>query len=114
MHALCIVVRVVEVDDSLFVGPHDVFGQKLAGGEVTGHLAGHVVALHGHDSGVLVRVLLLHDFVVRVDQRQDLVIGGVLLALLVLHVAVDDVLACDGELVEGHQLVLHHVLDLLD
>ena len=36
------------------------------------------------------------------------------MALLVLLVAVDDVLARHGEAVEGHELVLHHVLDLLD
>ena len=114
MHVLREVVRVVEVDDALLVGLHHILGKQLAHREVLGDLACHVVALDGHDGGVLVGVLLLDLLVVRLDEAEDLVVRRVLLALLVLHVAVDDVLAGDGEAVEGHELVLDEVLDLLD
>jgi len=114
VHVLREVVGVVEVDDALVVGGHDVGGQQLAHGQVLGDLAGHVVALDADDGGVLVGVLLLDLLVVALDQREDLVVGGVLLALPGLHVAVDDVAAGDLEVVEGHELVLDEVLDLLD
>ncbi len=114
VHALRVVVGVVEVDDALLMGLDHVLGQQLAVREVAADLAGHVVALDGDHRRVLVGVLLLDDLVVGVDQRQDLVVGRVLASLLVLQVAVDDVLAGHGELVERHELVLDHVLDLLD
>ena len=115
VHALRVVVGVVEVDDALLMGLDHVLGQQLAVREVAADLAGHVVPLGGvHHRRVLVGVLLLDDLVVGVDQRQDLVVGRVLASLLVLQVAVDDVLAGHGELVERHELVLDHVLDLLD
>ena len=68
--------------------------QEQAHGDVLGNLACHIVALHGVDRGVLVRVLLLGLLVVALDERQDLVVGGVGLALERLVVAVGDVLAC--------------------
>ena len=114
VHVLREVVRVVEVDDALVVGLHDVGGEQLAHREVLGDLAGHVVALDRDHRGVLVGVLLLDLLVVALDEREDLVVGGVLVALLVLHVAVDDVLAGHLKVVERHQLVLDEVLDLLD
>ena len=92
----------------------DLFREQHARRQVFGDLACHVVALDGDDLGILVGVLLLDFLVVALDQRQDLVVGGVGLALEVLQVAVDDVLAGDLEAVERHDLVLDHVLDFLD
>ena len=81
MHVLGKVVRIVEVNQALVVSIHDLLGQQYALRQVLGNLAGHVVALNGVDGRVLVRVLLLDLFVVAFDQRQDLVVGRVLLAL---------------------------------
>ena len=114
MHVLRIVVGIVEVDDALLVGTHDLLGKEHAHGKVLGDLAGHVVALDRVDSRVLVGVLLLDVLVVALDERQDLVVGGVLLALEALHVAIDDVTTRDVIAVQSHDLVLDHVLDLLD
>ena len=114
VHVLGKVVRVVEVDDALVVGLHDLGGKQLAHREVLGDLAGHVVALNGDDGGVLVGVLLLDLLVVALDEGEDLVVRRVLVALLVLHVAVDDVAARDLEVVQAHELILDEVLDLLD
>ena len=112
VHVLREVVGVVEVDDALVVGFHHVGRQEQAHGDVLGNLSCHVVALHGVDRGVLVRVLLLGFLVVALDERQDLVVGGVGLALERLVVAIDDVLARDGVTTLRHDLVLDHVLDL--
>ena len=113
VHVLREVVGVVEVDDALVVGLHDLGGQQHALREVLGDLTGHVVALHGVHRGVLVGVLLLDLFVVALDEGEDLVVRGVLLALQTLQVAVDDVVAGHLELVQAHELVLDHVLNFL-
>ena len=114
VHVLRKVIGVVEVDDALIVGLNHLGGEQHALREVLGDLTGHVVALNRVDSWVLVRVLLLDLFVVALDERQDLVVGRVLLALEALHVAIDDVAAGDLEAVERHDLVLDHVLDFLN
>ena len=114
VHVLGEVVRIVEVNQALVVGIHDLLGQQHALRQVLGDLAGHVVALNGVDGRVFVRVLLLDLFVVAFDQRQDLVVGRVLLALQALNIAINDVVASDLIAVETHDLVLDQILDLLD
>ena len=114
MHVLGKVVRIVEVNQALIVCVHNLLGQQHALGQVLGDLAGHVVALNGVDGRVLVGVLLLDLFVVALDERQNLVIGRVLLALQALNIAIDDVVASDLVAVETHDLVLDQILDLLD
>ena len=54
VHVLGEVVRVVEVDDALVVSLHHLGGEQDALGQVLGDLAGHVVALHRVDRGILI------------------------------------------------------------
>ena len=68
MHVLGKVVGIVEVNQALVVGIHDLLRQQNALSQVLGNLAGHVVALNGVDGRVLVRVLLLDLFVIALDQ----------------------------------------------
>ena len=114
VHVLGKVIRIVEMDQALIMGIHDLLGQQHTLSQVLGDLAGHVVTLNGIDGRVLVGVLLLDLFVVALDQRQDLVIGRVLLALQALNIAIDDVMASDLVAVETHDLVLDQILNLLD
>ena len=114
VHVLGKVIRIVEVDQALIMGIHDLLGQQHALSQVLGDLAGHVVALNGVDGRVLVGVLLLDLFVIALNQRQDLVIGRVLLALQALNITIDDVVAGNLVAVETHDLVLDQILDLLD
>ena len=114
MHVLGKVVRIMEVNQTLIVSIHNLLGQQHTLGQVLGDLAGHVVTLNGIDGRVLVGVLLLDLFVVALDQRQDLVIGRVLLALQALNIAIDDVVAGNLIAVETHDLVLDQILNLLD
>ena len=114
MHVLGKVVGIVEVDQALIVGIHDLLGQQHTLSQVLGNLAGHIVTLDGIDGRVLVRVLLLDLFVIALDQRQNLVVGRVLLALQALNIAIDDVVASNLVAVETHDLVLDQILDLLD
>ena len=113
MHVLGIVIGVVEVDDALVVGVHDVLGQQDAVGDVAADLAGHIVPLGGVHHRVLVGVLLLGLLVVALDQAEDLVVGGVGLAHQRTGVAVGDVVLGHLKGAVGHDVVLHHVLDLL-
>ena len=114
VHVLGKVIRIVEMDQALIMGIHDLLGQQHTLSQVLGDLAGHVVTLNGIDGRILVGVLLLDLFVVALDQRQDLVIGRVLLALQALNIAIDDVMASDLVAVETHDLVLDQILNLLD
>ena len=113
VHVLGVIVGVVEVDDALLVGLHDVRRQQQPLTQVPGDLAGHVVPLGGVDHRVLVGVLLLGLLVAALDKAEDLLIGGVAAADQGAGIAVGDVVL--GHLVGavGHDLVLHQVLDLL-
>ena len=114
VHMLREVVRIVEVDDAFVVRAHHIGRKQQAHRDVLGHFARHIVALHGVHRGVLVGVLLLRLLVVALNEREDLVVGRVGMALQGLHVAVDDVLARHGVSALRHDLVFHHVLDFLD
>ena len=114
VHVLGKVIRIVEMDQALIMGIHDLLRQQHTLSQVLGDLAGHVVTLNGIDGRVLVGVLLLNLFVVALNQRQNLVVGRVLLALQALNIAIDDVMASDLVAVEAHDLVLDQILDLLD
>ena len=92
---------------------HDLTGQQQAVGDVTAHLAGHVVPLGGVHHRVLIGVLLLGLLVVALDEGEDLVIGGVGAAHQRAGVAVGNVVLGHLEGPVGHDVVLHHVLDLL-
>ena len=113
VHVLGEIVAVVEVDDALTVGLHDVLGQQDPIGDVTGDFAGHVVALGGVDDGVLVGVLLLGLLVVALDEAEDLVVGGVAAADKASGVAVGDVVLGDFKGAVGHDLLFHQILNLL-
>ncbi len=114
VHVLGKVIRIVEMNQALIMGIHDLLGQQHTLSQVLGDLAGHVVTLNGIDGRVLVGVLLLDLFVVALDQRQNLVVGRVLLALQALNIAIDDVVAGNLVAVETHDLVLDQILNLLD
>ncbi len=95
------------------MGLHDVLGQQDAACDVPADLAGHVVPLGGIDHRIFVGVLLLGLLVVALDEGQDLVVGGVGPAHQRPGVAVGDVVLGHLKGAVGHDVVLHHVLDLL-
>ena len=112
MHMLRKIVGVMEVDDARLVRLHHILRQQQTLGQVLGHLARHIVALDGVDGGVLVGIFLLDLFVVRLDQGEDLIVGGVGLPHQRAGVAVGDVLFGDLIRAVRHDLVLDEVLDL--
>ena len=114
MHVLGVVVRVVEVDDALFMRLDDILGQEQTVRQIAAHLAGHIVALGGVDDGVLVGILLLGLFVVALDEGENFVIRRVALAHERAVVAISDVAFSDLERAVRHDLVLDKILNLLD
>ena len=113
VHMLGVIIRVMEVDDALIVGLHDVLGQQNAVGDVPADFAGHIVPLGGVHHRVLVGVLLLGLLVVALDEAEDLVVGGIGLTHQRTGVAVGDIVLGHLESAVGHDIVLHHILYLL-
>ena len=94
------------------MGLHDLLGEKVALGDILRYLAGHVVPLDRVDGGVLVGVLLLGFLVVALNEREDLIVGGVYRPAEIVVIAVADVVL--GRLISAgpHELGLYHLLDL--
>ena len=113
VHMLGKIVRVVEVDQTLLVCLDDIRSQQQAVGQVFGDLTGHIVPLYAVDSGVFVGVLLLDLLVLALDQAEDALVCGVGLTLQALHITVGDIVAGNVVGPDVHELVLHHILDLL-
>ena len=113
VHMLGVIIRVMEVDDALIVGLHDVLGQQNAVGDVPADFAGHIVPLGRVHHRVLVGVLLLGLLVVALDEAEDLVVGGIGLTHQRTGVAVGDIVLGHLESAVGHDIVLHHILYLL-
>ena len=112
VHVLCEIVGVVEMDDALLVRLHDVGGQQQTLGQILADLSGHVVALYAVDRGIFIGILLFHLFVVALDEGEDAVVGGIGLTNQGALITVSDIIARQLEGAGGHDLVLHHVLDL--
>ena len=113
VHMLGEIVGVVEVDDALLMGLHNILGQQQTVGNIPGHLAGHIIPLGGVHHGIFVGVLLLGLLVVALDEGENLVVGGVGLAHQGPGIAVGDVVLGHLKGPVGHDVVLHHVLNLL-
>ena len=113
VHMLRVVVRVVEMDDTGFMGINDLLRQENSAGDVLGDLACHIVSLHGVDRRVLVRVFLLDLLVVALDQAQNAVIGRIGLSDQASDIAVGNILLCDLKRTMCHNGFLHEILYLL-
>ncbi len=113
VHVLGKVVGVMEVDDALLVGFHDVLGQQQPLAEVPGDLAGHIVPLGGVHHRVLVGILLFGLLVAALDEAEDTLVRGVAPADQGAGITVGDVVLRYLKSAVGHDLVFHQVLDFL-
>ena len=57
---------------------------------------------------------MFNFFVIRLNKRQNGVVGGVAVALLRLQIAVNNILTGNTKVVERHDLVLNHILYFLN
>ena len=113
VHMLGEIVGVVEMNDALLMGLHNILGQQNALGDILADLASHIIPLGGVHHGILIGVLLLGLLIVALDEGEDLVVGGVGPAHQGPGIAVGDVVLGHLKGPMGHDVVLHHILDLL-
>ena len=109
VHVLGKVIRIMEMDDPLLVRLHDILGKKHTLGQVLAHLTGHIIPLHAVDRGVLIGVFLFHILIITLDT----VVRGIGLTDKGALIAVSHIILSQFKRAGGHDLVLHHVLDLL-
>ena len=114
MHALCEIIRIVEMNESFLMRSHDIFRQKKTASQVLAYLPGHIIALYTVDSRILVRILLFYFLIIAVDQTHDLLVGRVGLTNKGMLIPVSDILSGDLVPPDAHDAVLDHILDLLD
>ena len=114
VHMLREVVRVVEVDESLFVRLYDVGCKEKPLGKVLADLARHVVALHGVDRRVLVAVLLLDLLVIALYEREYGLIRRVRTAREIALMTVPDVPLSHFISAQLHYARLDEILHFLD
>ena len=101
------------MNNTRFVGLHDLPGQQNTVGDVLGHLACHIVTLHRIDGGILVSVLLLDLFVVALDQAQNTVIRCIGLTEQAADIPVSNIDLGNLECAMGHDGLFYQILDLL-
>ena len=114
VHMLGKIIGIVKMDQALLVSLHNVGREQHSARQVAADLACHVVALYAVDGRVLVGIFLFYFFVVAFDQRKNAVVGGVRLADQGAVVAVAHIAARQLKGALCHQLILHHVLYLLN
>ena len=111
---LGIIIGIVEVDDTLFVGFHDVGGQKDTAGQILGDLTGHIIALRGINDRVLVGILLLDFLIDLLDQGKDPVVGRIGLSGKLAAETIADIFLRNFVAPHLHDAGLDHILDILD
>ena len=62
------VIRIMEMNDTLFVGSYNICGKQNPLGNIFADLAGHIVTLDTVDRRVLVGVFLLDFLIVALDK----------------------------------------------
>ena len=107
------IIGIVEMDDPLFMRPHDLLREKDSSGQVLAYFPRHVISLGGVDHRVLVGVLLVHFLIDIVQKRQDPVVRGVGLTGQLSLIAVAHVFLGNFIPPHLHDACLHHVLDIL-
>ncbi len=113
MLLLGIVIRIMEVDNSLFMGFHNLLRKQHAHGKVLAYLSRHIIPLCGIDHGILIGILLVDGLVQMLDQGKDPVVCGVGFAGQLPLIAVAYIFLGDFITAHLHDAGLHHVLYVL-
>ena len=95
MHVLRKVIRVVEMDNALFMGFHDILGKQETLCNILADLAGHIIPLHTVHNRIFIGVFLENLLIVALEQGKDLLVRGVGLADQFALVAVGDIIGRD-------------------
>ena len=109
---LGIVIRIMEVNDSLLMSMHDLLREQNATAQILADLSCHIISLCGVDDRILVGVLLLDLLVDVLDQRENAIVRRVRLSRQLSLVAVAHILLCHLITTHLHNAGLDHVLNV--
>ena len=112
MLTLCVVIGIMEMNDSLVVSLYDLLRKKNTHGQVLADLACHVITLGRVNSRVLIGVLLLGILINLVKKSKDAVVCGIGLAGKLSLVAIAHILLCNLITAHLHNAGLYHILNI--
>ena len=114
MHMLRIVVRIMEMDDTLAVCLHNIRRQQQSFCDILADFARHIITLYTVYRRIFVGIFLFDLLAVALDQGKDPVIGRVCLTHERTLIAVNDVVFRHIKSSGGQNLLLYHILDFLN
>ena len=114
VHMLGIVISIMEMNDTRVVSLDDIFRQKHTHGKVFTYFASHIISLNRNDLRILIGILLLDLFVPILNQRQDSVIGSIMLTHSIMRIPILDISTSHLMASTVHQNILNDILNLLN
>ena len=111
---LCEIICIVEMDKPLLMSLHYILRKQETACDILAHLTCHVVTLHAVYSRILVGVFLLYLLVIALKKAKNLLVCRIRLTDNGSLVSVSDVVSGYGKGTLVHELVLHHILYLLN
>ena len=68
MHMLRIIIRIMKMDDTLFIRFDNIFRQKHSLRQVTADLSCHIISLHAVDRRIFIGIFLFDIFVIALNK----------------------------------------------
>ena len=110
---LCIIIRIMEMNNPLFMGFHDLLRKQHTHGQVLAHLSCHIIPLCGIDHRIFIGILLIDSLVQMINQSKDSVVRGVGLAGQLPLIAVPHIFLGNFITAHLHDAGFHHILYVL-
>ena len=104
----------MKMDHALFMCLNDLLRKQNTLGQILGYLTGDQVSLRGSNICIFVGVFLHYILIAVFDQTHDRVIGSIGTANHFSGVTVNDILFGQLILTLCHELLLDHIMDILD
>ena len=110
---LCKIVCIMEMNDPLLMRLHNILWKKKTLRNILTYLSCHIVSLYTVNGWILVGILLFYFLVVALKQTKNLLVCGIGFTNQRPFITIGNIITrnCKGSLI--HQLVLHHILNLL-
>ena len=112
VHMLRKIIRIMEMDQALLMSLGNIIGYKETTGDILADLACHVVALNADNRGILVGIFLLYLFIIALNKREYLLIGGVGLTNELTGITIGNIMTRNLESALIHDLILDNILNL--
>ena len=80
VHVLRIIIGIMEMNDSFFIGLHNILREQHPLGQIPADLSCHIISLDTVNRRILIGILLFYILIVAFDQREDPVVRGICLS----------------------------------